>query len=149
MLNPRYLLPILAIVAGLLALLALTAHADTGQAIDDAPSRIAELWRNGQIVPALILGVFVALTFASRKIAWLSEGNRGVYVAAALSGIGLLAERALAGTTPNLSMIVGAVTATVLALTNARAPAHVAAGAPVSTAIVSGEIKLPPKDGAS
>jgi hypothetical protein len=107
----------------------------------DQPSEsvdlLTKLWRDGQVANAIILASFLGLTLASRKVPWLSEGHRAVYVAAIISGLGMLAESASRGTTPNISMVVGAVMAAMALVMNGKAPAQVAAGLPVARALKS------------
>jgi hypothetical protein len=76
---------------------------------DPDPSFVYGLYKAGHLVPAIIVASFFALRFAETKIAWLRIGYRKVIVAAAMAGLGMLAERVASGTTPNLGMIAGAV----------------------------------------
>lgn len=76
-------------------------------------SLLGKLYKGGQIAALSILAAFFALTIASRKIKWLQEGYRKVAVSAVLGAAALLAAPAASGTTPNLSMIVGALIAAV------------------------------------
>jgi hypothetical protein len=104
---------------------------------EETASVITTLWRNGQIPQALIVLAFVVLSIASRKVPWLAEEHRGIYIAAALGGLGMLAEAASRGTTPNASMIMSALIVSLTLAMNGRAPAQVAAGLPVARALRS------------
>lgn len=102
------------------------ALAGTGPATFDAPApvpaqalspdepnfweRMLWLWRSGAGIPVAILGLFGAAMVASRKIAWLRQDHRAVYVAATIAGLGKLAEIAATGQTPNQNAIIGAFT---------------------------------------
>lgn len=96
---------------------------------------VTRLWREGHIAQALIVAAFLALTIASRRVPWLSEGHRAVYVAAIVTGLGMLAETASRGTTPNISMVVGALLTAATLVMNGKAPAQVAAGLPFARAL--------------
>lgn len=90
----------------------------------EAGSLVYHLWKGGAIVPAILVGLFAAVSLAARKIAWLREGKRAVWAAAAVAGLAILAEPASRGTTPNLSMLIsaiGAVVALILAPTKGEA----------------------------
>ena len=80
---------------------------DPGGALEE----LNKLYKNGAFAGLFYLLGFFALVYAERKIKWLSTGYRKVAVASLLYGAGMLAERAISGTTPNASMIVGALTA--------------------------------------
>lgn len=71
-------------------------------------SFVWRLYKAGHLVPAIIVGCYFALAFAEKRIAWLRTGARKVYVAAALAGLTMIAERVASGTTPNVGMILGA-----------------------------------------
>lgn len=73
-----------------------------------AIAALAKLYKDGALTPFFILFGFFALVYAERKVAWLRTGYRKVAVASILYGLGMLVERAITGTTPNLSMVVGA-----------------------------------------
>lgn len=91
------------------------ANASTGIDPEADPLGVASLvyrlWKGGQLVPAVIVGVFAALVLASRKVAWLKEGRRAVYTTAIVAGLAMIAEPASRGTTPNVGMIVAALAA--------------------------------------
>ncbi len=89
----------------------------------DAGSFVYKLWKGGALIPAIIVGLFLALTFLSRKVKWLQEDHRAVYVAAALSTLTLLVEPASRGTTPNASMIIAALAAGIGLALNPKKPA--------------------------
>lgn len=96
-------------------------------------------WRGGQIQQAIFLALFVIGTIASRKVAWLRVGHRAVWASAIVSGLGMVVEAAMRGTTPNLAML-SAVAMTVLAkVMNPNAPEQMAAGVPMGRAL-----KTPP-----
>jgi len=93
------LLPLIALAQGTLP-----------DATDPAASGsfVWRLYKAGHLIPAIIVASFFALTFAQKRVAWLRTGYRKVYVAAALAGLGMLAERVANGTTPNVGMVLGA-----------------------------------------
>lgn len=72
------------------------------------PSLIWSLYKAGHLVPAIIVAAFIALKFAEGKFAWLRTGYRKLAVAALLAALGMLVERASAGTTPNVAQWLGA-----------------------------------------
>lgn len=74
-------------------------------------SLVWKLYKGGALVPAILVGLFAVCIFLSRYVKWLSEGKRAVWMAGALAGLALLAEPASRGTTPNLAMIVAALSA--------------------------------------
>lgn len=89
----------------------------------DAGSFVYKLWKGGALIPAIIVGLFLVLTFLSRKVKWLQEDHRAVYVAAALGTLTLLLEPATRGTTPNASMVIAALAAGVGLALNPKKPA--------------------------
>jgi hypothetical protein len=95
----------------LFAFPALAFAASLPDATDPAASSsfVWQLYKAGHLIPAIIVALYFALTFAQGKIAWLRTGARKVYVAAALAGLTMLAERVASGTTPNFGMLAGAV----------------------------------------
>lgn len=108
-------------------------------------SLVEELWRKGQISQALIIVAFVVLTFASKRVPWLRGDHRAVYVSAGLAAIGMLAEAASRGTTPNTSMVLTAILAAITLTLNPRAPAQVAAGTPTALALAAPAVVVPPE----
>lgn len=74
----------------------------------ESGSLLLKLYKGGHLVPAIVLALFFALTLAQRWIAWLRTGWRKLAVAASLAGLGMLAERAAEGATPNMMMLMGA-----------------------------------------
>lgn len=95
-------------------------------------SLIEKLWRGGSIVQALTVLAYVLLTIASRKVAWLAQGSRAIWVGTLVVAAGTLAERAAVGTTPTVGMAVGALLIALTLKLNGSAPAQVAQG--ISTA---------------
>lgn len=86
-------------------------------------SLVFQLWRGGTIPAALIVAAFLGLTFASRKVAWLSKGYAALVSASVLGGLAVIVEAASRGTTPTASMIGSALLASVaLALKGQPAP---------------------------
>lgn len=75
----------------------------------ESASILWQLYKSGHLVPALIFLAFFVLAWLRKWIAWLRTGWRAVTVAAVLGALAMLAERAVEGTTPNLTMIVGAI----------------------------------------
>lgn len=122
---------IIAIALGICGLVALgTANADVGSAVGsgsavapalpdpiDSPiesvSLVVKLWKTGTIPAALIVAVFLGLTAASRKIAFLQKGYAAIIAASVLGGLAMLIERASQGTTPTASMVISALLAAV------------------------------------
>jgi len=68
-----------------------------------------KLYKAGHLVPALIVLAFFLLMLAQRWVAWLRTGYRKLAVASVLAGLAMIAERAAAGTSPNLPMLMGAI----------------------------------------
>lgn len=79
-----------------------------------AVNQAVTLYKSGALIPAIVLGVFFVLFVLRAKIPWLRTGNRAAVTAALLVAATMLAERAAAGTTPNLSMVLGSLMAGVL-----------------------------------
>jgi hypothetical protein len=85
--------------------------------VADTTGALEALWRlykDGQLVALFYLLGFFALVYAERKIKWLGVGYRKVAVTSLLVGLGMIAERAVSGSTPNASMLVGALGASAL-----------------------------------
>ena len=74
----------------------------------ESGSLLWRLYKGGHLLPAIILALFFALTLAQKWVAWLRVGWRKLLVASVLGGLGMLAESAADGTTPNLMMLMGA-----------------------------------------
>lgn len=70
-------------------------------------SFVWKMYKAGHLVPAIIVALFYALTFAEKRIAWLRTGYRKLYVATLLAALGELAERVASGTSPNTGMLLG------------------------------------------
>lgn len=70
-------------------------------------SFVWRLYKAGHLVPAIIVALYYLLSFAEKRITWLSTGYRKLYVATALAGLGELAERVASGGTPNTGMLLG------------------------------------------
>lgn len=141
-------LPIVAICLGLFALgLVATASADAGpdtaslvdagvqaagsaaaaptvpdpnEAPGESASLLYKLYKAGQLVPAIILLVFFGLKVLEKRIEWLRTGWRKLGVAALMGGLAMLIERAASETTPNLSMLLGAIGAAIAMVVNAK-----------------------------
>jgi hypothetical protein len=67
-----------------------------------------KLYKAGHLIPAIVVFAFFLLTLLSRWVAWFKTGYRKLIVASTLAGLAMIAERAAAGTTPNLAMLFGA-----------------------------------------
>jgi len=76
---------------------------------EGAIAALTKLYKDGALTPFFIVLGFFALVYAERKVAWLRTGYRKVAVSSLLYGLGMLVERAITGTTPNLSMWVAAI----------------------------------------
>lgn len=70
-----------------------------------AASAVWELWKASKI-PAVILLLFLAATWVHRR-KWL-KGRTAFYLASGLSAFALIGERAAAGDTPSVNMLVTA-----------------------------------------
>lgn len=86
------------------------------------PSEVVALWKSGALTPAIILGLFIGLMWLSRHVTWLQKGSQAALIASLLSGCAVLVERAAAGTTPTLGMILSAVGASALLFMNPKKP---------------------------
>lgn len=75
----------------------------------ESASEVWTLYKAGHLVPAIVLGLFFLLTLLQKWIAWLRTGYRKLVTAAVLAALGMLAERAAVGETPNLTMLAGAI----------------------------------------
>jgi hypothetical protein len=131
----------LAIVLGFCALalcLAAKAHADTGAIIQpDDPGQLVKLWEGGQILMAIIGGLYLALFYAQGKVPWLSIGRRAVYLAAAVGGLAVIVEAGQRGTTPSLGLLITAVMSAAMIIAKSPSPP------PVTTPVTTPE---PTKD---
>lgn len=76
-------------------------------------SLVVQLWKGGSLPAALIVAVFLALTVASRKIAWLAKGYAAIVTASILAGLAVVIEPASRGTTPTAGMVIAAIAASV------------------------------------
>lgn len=108
---------------GTVAAPAVTVNAGSGATVNVAPAvvpdpvedpggaiaALTKLYKDGALTAFFILLGFFALVYAERKIEWLRTGYRKVVVASVLYGLGMIVERAITGTTPNLSMLIGAI----------------------------------------
>lgn len=93
----------------------------------DSASLLWRLYKAGHLVPAIVIALFFGLVLAQRWIAWLRTGYRKLAVASVLAGLGMIAERAADGTTPNLMMLMGAFGAAIALYTKGEgAPAPAA-----------------------
>ena len=74
----------------------------------ESASLLYKLYKAGHLIPAIVVFAFFLLTLLSRWVAWFKTGYRKLIVASTLAGLAMIAERAAAGTTPNLAMLFGA-----------------------------------------
>lgn len=86
----------------------------------EAASVMWTLYKAGHLVPMLIFAAFFVLAWLRKWIAWLRTGWRTVGTAALLGALAMLAERAVEGTTPNLTMIVGAIGVAIAMIVNGK-----------------------------
>lgn len=86
----------------------------------ESASILWQLYKAGHLVPMLIFAAFFVLAWLRKWIAWLRTGWRTVTVAAVLGALAMLAERAVEGTTPNLTMIVGAIGVALAMIINSK-----------------------------
>lgn len=70
---------------------------------------ILALYQHGALIPAGIYALYLGLKWSSTRFALLEVPNRAHYISVFLGALAVLAIPASQGTTPNLSMIVGAV----------------------------------------
>lgn len=81
--------------------------------LDESPIEfgrfVKALWKSGAIMPALIVAVFAVLIVARKRIAWLNEGKRAAYTAAAFAFLAAIIEPASRGSTPTINMLIGAI----------------------------------------
>ena len=75
----------------------------------ESASLVVKLYKAGHLIPALIVLAFFGLMLAQRWISWLRTGYRKLAVSSVLGGLVMIAERAAAGTSPNLMMLMGAI----------------------------------------
>ncbi len=75
----------------------------------ESASTVWKLYKAGHVVPAIIVLAFFLLMLAQRWVAWLRTGYRKLAVASVLAGLAMIAERAAAGTSPSLPMLMGAI----------------------------------------
>lgn len=73
-------------------------------------SLIAKLWRSGAIPSAVILVAFALLAWARKSLGWLKKGRQAAIAAALFGALAMLAADAADGTTPNLAMLMSALT---------------------------------------
>lgn len=95
----------------------------------ESASEVTTLWKAGSFASAIILALFVLLSWASKHFEWLEQGKRAAYTATALTFLTLLVEPASRGTTPTLSMIMSAAGGALLFFMNAKKPLKPAAPA--------------------
>ena len=98
---------------------------DPGGAID----ALTALYTKGALTPFFYLLGFFMLVYAERKVKWLAVGYRKVCVSSLLYAAGMLAERAIAGTTPTMAMAVTALGGAALFAFKAVGPKAPVAGA--------------------
>ncbi len=75
----------------------------------DSASILFKLYKTGHLIPMAIVLLFFGLKLAQRWVTWLKTGWRKLTVASVLGGLMMLAERAINGETPNMSMLAGAI----------------------------------------
>ena len=97
---------------------------DPSTAPTDSASLVWKLYKAGHLIPAIIVFSFFLLLLLQKWIAWLRTGYRKLVVASALAGLGMLAERAAAGTPPNMMMIMGAFGAAIALYVKGGEPAE-------------------------
>jgi hypothetical protein len=85
-------------------------------------STIMKLWKGGAILPAIIIALFVLLTVASKRIAWLTKDHYAAYTASGLAFLAMLVEPASRGTTPTLAMVMTAALSAITLFMNPKKP---------------------------
>jgi hypothetical protein len=78
------------------------------------PTVLEKLYHSGAWLCLAILVAFYALRFASTRISWLEAPGRAHYVTAILAVLAVIVVPASQGTTPNVGMIVAAITGNIL-----------------------------------
>jgi hypothetical protein len=79
-----------------------------------------KLYKSGAFFALGIVVLFGILYVLDEKIAWLREGKRGVYLAAALGGLAVVFVPASQGSTPTLAMFMTALTTAVALIINPK-----------------------------
>lgn len=79
----------------------------------EAISTITKLWRSGAITSSLIVAAFMTLVVLRRKVKWFSLGYRAAITASMVGGLGTVVDAIQRGLTPNLSMMIVALTTAV------------------------------------
>jgi hypothetical protein len=74
----------------------------------ETAGEVHRLWKSGAILPAIIVALWALLLLARKWVPWLSEGKRAVYLGIAVTFVGAFVERAAAGSTPTLGMLLAA-----------------------------------------
>jgi hypothetical protein len=87
---------------------------------------VLRLWKGGAIPAALIIAVWSLLLVLRRWVPWLGEGKRAVYLGVAVTFVGAFVERASAGSTPTLGMLLAAAATAVGAVMSPVSKAEVA-----------------------
>lgn len=106
--------------------------AQLGDHPTETVSMVTKLWKGGALIPAIIVVLFVLLTVASKRIAWLTKDHRAAYTASGLAFLTLLVEPASRGTTPTLAMTMTALLSAVTLFMNPKKPQKNAPDAPPS-----------------
>ncbi len=102
---------------------AVTVNAGSGSTVNVTPTPLPDpldapvasgtllhkLYKTGHLIPMAIVLMFFGLTLAQRWVPWLKTGWRKLTVASVLGGLTMIAERAVNGETPNMSMVAGAI----------------------------------------
>jgi hypothetical protein len=74
----------------------------------ETAGEVHRLWKSGAILPAIIVALWALLLLARKWVPWLSAGKRAVYLGIAVTFVGAFVERAAAGSTPTLGMLLAA-----------------------------------------
>jgi len=82
-----------------------------------------KLYKSGAYIAAVIVLAYLLLSVASKNIAWLQQGKRAAYVAAAIGFLSACIPAAAQGQTPNLAMLLTALGAAIALVLHPTPPA--------------------------
>lgn len=83
-------------------------------------SKVYQLYKDGALLPAVLLAAFGLAMLLGRYVPWIKQGSRQFIFAAVVMGLTSLAEPASRGATPTLGMFLGALFSAALFYINSR-----------------------------